>query len=642
MFAKLSFRNVQRQIRSYLICFITVALSIAMMFAVNNLSYSDCVRGLADISSDISTIFTMVTVLCCLVTALVLSYATGFMLKLRKKEFGMYLTLGMTRKNIQALFVWETGLLSALALLVGMGAGLVIFQLLSALFASIMEFPLTLSTYSIQGILLTVVISIGLFALSSLASVRYLKRVTVSELLKEETAERTEQYPVFWCVACAVLLAGFLACLVATYRNLMAAFRGENGVELLLWLVIDLVMVFLVHFALSRTLAGMLLRNKGLKNRGMNTVVLRSLSGKMTMNALLMGALATLLVFAVCMCNLALSEKVYSEHAVSKDCPYDVMAMSDQTENANASMEQGKEIVERFSPITAELSYRLYSIGETTLSRHVPGFEKREWTDVFMPLSQFNMLLSDCGYDPIQLDNQYLMCTNIVEISNADFSGVTVTRNGITCTWAGNSTAYPEFTREWFYFVVPDEALEQMPVSDVCVAYTLENSRIDAVALVDALDTFHKAENGPYYRVKEDYRLFQYANAGTLFIGTLYVSTVFVCMALAILSIKTLSTLDEERRRFVILYRLGADEKMQKAALRKQIGAFFLMPAVLPLLMTVPVGLIFGKIYEVWGFADLSGQRAMATAVLISAVMAGIYALYFLITYRIACDYVIA
>ena len=208
MFAKLSFRNVQRQIRSYLIYFITVALSIAMMFAVNNLSYSDCVRRLADISSDISTIFTMVTVLCCLVTALVLSYATGFMLKLRKKEFGMYLTLGMTRKNIQALFVWETGLLSALALLGGMGAGLVIFQLLSALFASIMEFPLTLSTYSIQGILLTVVISIGLFALSSLASVRYLKRVTVSELLKEEAAQKTERYPVFWCVVCAVLLAG--------------------------------------------------------------------------------------------------------------------------------------------------------------------------------------------------------------------------------------------------------------------------------------------------------------------------------------------------------------------------------------------------------------------------------------------------
>ena len=130
MFGKLAFRNVCRQIRSYLIYFVTVALSIALMFAVNNLSYSDLFRQLAKQHSDVRNMFTMVTVLCCLVTSLVLSYATGFMLKLRKKELGMYMTLGMTRRNIQTLFVCETGLLSGFALLVGMGAGLVIYQLL--------------------------------------------------------------------------------------------------------------------------------------------------------------------------------------------------------------------------------------------------------------------------------------------------------------------------------------------------------------------------------------------------------------------------------------------------------------------------------------------------------------------------------
>ena len=66
----------------------------------------------------------------------------------------------------------------------------------------------------------------------------------------------------------------------------MATFDNQDGVELLLWLAIDLVMVFLTHFTLSRTLAGMLLRCKRLKNRGTNTVVLRGLSGMMTVNAL--------------------------------------------------------------------------------------------------------------------------------------------------------------------------------------------------------------------------------------------------------------------------------------------------------------------------------------------------------------------
>ena len=123
MFAKLALRNVRRQIRNYLIYFVTVSLSIALLFAVNNLSYSDRIQALSELSTDIRSMFTMVTMLSCFVTALVLSYATGFMLKLRRREFGMYLTLGMTRRNIQTLFACETGLLSGLALIVGMGTG---------------------------------------------------------------------------------------------------------------------------------------------------------------------------------------------------------------------------------------------------------------------------------------------------------------------------------------------------------------------------------------------------------------------------------------------------------------------------------------------------------------------------------------
>lgn len=144
-----------------------------------------------------------------------------------------------------------------------------------------------------------------------------------------------------------------------------------------------------------------------------------------------------------------------------------------------------------------------------------------------------------------------------------------------------------------------------------------------------------------WYAVQEYIRLYSKANAGTPIIGALYVSTVFVCMALAILSVKTLSTLEEERRRFAVLYRLGADARIQKSALLRQTGAFFLMPFAFPLLMTLHIGMVFGKVYEIWNLSGLRGRRAMETAVLIALVIAGIYALYFVITYRIACSHVL-
>lgn len=195
-----------------------------------------------------------------------------------------------------------------------------------------------------------------------------------------------------------------------------------------------------------------------------------------------------------------------------------------------------------------------------------------------------------------------------------DFSDKIVTLNGKEYSWAGSSTEYPDFTRKlWMYFVVPDEAVANMPVAYVGEAYTLRNHRPDAEALNKDLTWVVETEDGMDercdYAIQEYSRLYNKANAGTLIIGALYISTVFVCMALAILSVKTLSSLEDERKHFAILYRLGADENMQKRSLFKQIGAFFMMPFIFPLLMAVPIGLIFGKIYEFWNLSGLSGQQ---------------------------------
>ena len=195
------------------------------------------------------------------------------------------------------------------------------------------------------------------------------------------------------------------------------------------------------------------------------------------------------------------------------------------------------------------------------------------------------------------------------------------------------------------YFVVPDDAIANMSVSANGTAYTLENHRPDSEAMLSDLTEYVETEEGMEetcnYVIKEYIRLYSKANAGVLIIGALYVSTVFVCMALAILSVKTLSALEDERRRFAILYRLGADTKMQKTAIQRQTGAFFLMPFTFPILMTVPIGIIFKKVYEIWILRGLSGIQAMQTAAVIALVITGIYVLYYFITYRIACNHVI-
>lgn len=94
MLAKLAFRNVKRQIGNYLIYFITVALTVALMFAINNAIYSQQLQEYAQNIREMRTALLTITIFVSLIVAFVLGYATSFLLKLRKREFGTYLTLG--------------------------------------------------------------------------------------------------------------------------------------------------------------------------------------------------------------------------------------------------------------------------------------------------------------------------------------------------------------------------------------------------------------------------------------------------------------------------------------------------------------------------------------------------------------------
>ena len=88
MLGKLAVRNVRRQIGNYLIYFITVSLTVALMFAFNSVVYSPQLQQAADAMDELKTGLTAITVFISLIVAFVLGYATSFMLRLRKREFG--------------------------------------------------------------------------------------------------------------------------------------------------------------------------------------------------------------------------------------------------------------------------------------------------------------------------------------------------------------------------------------------------------------------------------------------------------------------------------------------------------------------------------------------------------------------------
>ena len=123
MYFKLAVRNAKRQIQNYLIYFMTVALTVALLFAINNIICSGRLDIFVDRGESAKASLQILVVTISMIVAFVLGYATSFLLKQRKREFGTYLTLGMNRRDILMIFLAETAVICTIALGAGLAAG---------------------------------------------------------------------------------------------------------------------------------------------------------------------------------------------------------------------------------------------------------------------------------------------------------------------------------------------------------------------------------------------------------------------------------------------------------------------------------------------------------------------------------------
>lgn len=648
MFAKLAVRNVKRQLGNYLIYFITVAFTVALMFAVNNVIFSPQLLQRAESIRELSAGLMALTIFVSLIMAFVLGYATSFMLKLRKREFGTYLTLGMTRGNILSIFVLETLILGIAALGVGILLGLFLYQGLMGIMTSLMEIPFEFAAYSLRGLILTVVLVLGVFALSCVTSAVYLKKVSIHQLLHgDKVVEKAVRHPWFWGILTIISLLLIIGSCVLVSNEIQASMFGSSSSGMgLFWSILLLAVgIIFFHIGLARSAVGLLMKHKRLCCRGTNTFTLRQLSGKLGSNSVMAGILAFLISFAVIGANVSFLQQFSERISLDKQYPFDIMFSQDMEERSPISERQGEEIIRRYVQIKEKLPYTLY---EST-SGYLYSFTK--WTgkgyeslrDCLISQSDFNRLCTAMGKEPIDLQDGFQIIANQPQVQGYDFSAAKLQLGDKTYAYRG-MLQMPFFASSYFMAVVPDEAVQGLPVRQQCAAYRLEDDKFDAQGLRQALTytyEFDSASYGPIstercdYGIKEYSRILRNSNSAVFVLAALYLAVVFVFMAMAILALKTLSGLSEDKGRYRVLFRLGASRRQQSQTLFRQTFSFFFLPFALPILLSIPAALICGQITALAGYGEHLGQVFLNSS-LIALVMAAIYGLYFTATYLTA------
>lgn len=658
MFFRMAVRNVKRQVGNYLIYFMTVAFTVALLFAVDNVIFGEQVAGYMASSKETAQDFKyglgIGVAFICMIVAFVLGYATLFMLKLRKREFGTYLTMGMTRRNVLSLFILETMVICMLALGLGIVLGLFIYQGLMAVIMHLMEMEFAFSAYSPRGLVFTVVLVVWVFLLASVTSAFYLRRVRIYDLIHaEKKVEKAERHPVFWLLVMAGSLLLIVLCCAGFYEEIdqIMINEGSYGSIMNLLAVFGCSLIFF-HIGFARSIVYLLMKQKRFCNRGTNTFVLRQLSGTLRSNSVMIGMLAFLLTFAVIGSDAAFVQRAGERARLNYEYPFDISYHSDRYgdgitgKSAGISLDQAETVIQKYAPIIRKRSYKTYTSHSSDLYSYTKwsGEGYDGLNDSFMKESDFNKLLTAVGMEPLELDGGFFVIANNMQAAQYGWDGVQLELNGRTYECRGMMDDCPLFHFVYIYAVVPDEAVKGMEEECRFMAYDLAHTRFDAPALKKELSyqaekNLFDGETRSYSRcdftIKEYGRHERNSVAAILVVGALFAASIFLFLAMAILALKTLSGIADDRRRYQILFRIGAGARDQRRALFRQTFSFFLMPFLFSMLAGIPSAVVCERIMVLGGAQALSGQ-VYVIAGSVAFVMVCIYTLYYIMTYLIA------
>lgn len=310
MLCKLAWGNVRRAGRDYLVYLLTLTLGVTVFYAFNTVSMQVDIVGIKEegLSELMGTMLGDLTYFLAGVMAFLMVYANNFIMKRRKKEFGLYQVLGMGRGRVATIMALETVIASVVAFVAGIVLGVGLSQLITFFTASLFKTQIANFHFffSMHAFNLTLVCMLVMLVLTLLLNLRAVRRTKLIELMGAERRNESIKTRNPW-IAIAIFVVGAVLVGVAYYRLLRDGFpltaTDSKLQEAMNQFGITTAMVTVGTFALFWGLSGMLIKLlqslRGVYWRGLNMFTVRQLAAKVNTVCFSMGVIAMLLFLAI-------------------------------------------------------------------------------------------------------------------------------------------------------------------------------------------------------------------------------------------------------------------------------------------------------------------------------------------------------
>ncbi len=660
MLVKLAFRNVRRSAKDYFVYFLTMTFVTALMFAFNSLIFTEDIGEMYDIAGVMIALVGLATFFIVLIVAWLINYMVRFMLEKRSQEFGIYLLIGMKKKEVAHLYIRENALLGAGAFLIGMALGVLLQQVIMAILYSMIRMKYDIHMeFNGSCILMTVGCYAGCYILALLRSGRKFRKMNIRDLMEaqkknEEIKESHEQLKK-WLFPVSILFLAVFGAFIFLGR--IQSFGG-----VLVFLIGVVLVIYLFYVGLSSWLVCYVRGQKDGIYRGQNLFLLRQFSSKLKTMSFTMGTLTALFTVAFLGCTVALMFSDYQNKLLETKFPFDVQIYSDDVEDDFADEIQ---VIEESAEILDIFPYHIYAdVSGKGAKDGSPDSKKIEKDssdgafycryDTYMKLSDYNHLRSMLGYQEVPLrEGEYLIHIKerIRDEAETMKDEITIEGDEGELVFAGYYTE--PFSQDGhnggdYVIVVPDSALASLTPYYAELAVDIKGEApADLGKKLDSLTDLEDWEDDELTgnhccgsdtivvmavtNMVRDNLIpeMKYTLSAVIF-PCFYIGLVFLCVALTVLSVHQLSDSAKYRFRYSVLGKLGMNRREIGMVILKQLVCYYLCPVFLACAIGGSVSVFMsGKFIFYTGIHSAVIYYFGLTFLLFF----GVYALYFITTY---------
>ena len=681
MLFKLSIRNMKKSFKDYAIYFLTLVLGVAIFYMFNSIDSQQAMLEVSESTRDIIklmiSLLGYVSVFVAVVLGLLIVYANNFLINRRKKEFGIYMTLGMGKRQISKIILMETILVGIISLIVGLVIGVFASQFMSILVAKMFEADMSkfqfvfskdacIKTCIYFAVMYVAVMSFNTFTVSRYKLINLLNASKKNENVKIKNP-----------IICILVFLGAITILGYAYWKVTG---DANSLTILPPIVMGIVGTVAVFWSLSGFIIQIVQKMKNVYFKNTNMFVLRQINNKINTMVISMSVICLMLFMTISILSSSLAlrntmqrelvemtpvdlnlyktanlpEKYLQYGTYGKEITSTAEAMADSRisitetlKNNGLDMNVLKDIVEITVYSTDDLTWKdffgdKYAEIKTRYSNLLYNTAEQ-----IVKISDYNKIAKLYGINQYELNNdEYIVLCDFDSQKELRNEALKDGNNVLNIAGKQYKSKYNECKTGYIQMstnhtntgiiLVPDDCnlTEDMKEQYLLAANYNSDTKeeIEKIFVDNNSELLQNLEkNGLNIDGRSKISIME-SSIGLATIVTfiaIYLGIIFLIASSAILALKQLTDSSDNRQRYTILRKIGCDEKMINKALFRQIGIFFGVPLVLAIMHS-----IFGIQFAITIMSGLASKKDLLPSAIATVIIIGIiYGIYFLATY---------